>query len=262
MTRGPALLSLAAGSVLDAGPEGTLRAAADAGFAAAGLRLSPGTVTPARARELRRLADDLGLAVLDLEVVRLGPDRDIDEHLRLAELAEVLEARFLLTVSEHPDPRRTVAELDRLCAATRGGPARVAVEFMCFTRIAKLADALSLAPGDAAILVDALHLARSGGDPADLDGPVQERVGYIQLCDAPRAETDDPVTEARHRRQSPGSGELPLARLVEKAPASAPISVEVQSDELAVRFDPATRARTLLDDTRRLLAGTAARAGR
>lgn len=259
MTPVPALLSLAAGSVLDAGPEGTLRAAADAGFPAAGLRMDPGGLTPGRARALRRLADDLGLAVLDVEVARLTPGREFDGHLRLAELAEILGARFLLTVSEHPDRRRTVAELDRLCTATRGGPTRVAVEFMCFTRIPTLADAVSLAPDEAVVLVDALHLARSGGTPADLDGPAANRIGYLQLCDAPKSAAGDPVLEARHRRQSPGTGGLPLAGLLEKAPAHVPISIEVQSDELAARLAPPARARTLLTDTNRLLASVAPR---
>lgn len=204
-------LSLAAGSVLDAGPEGTLRAAAAAGFPAAGLRLDPQATTPRRVASLRRMADDLGVDVLDVEVVRLGSGAD-DEHLRLAEAAGTLAARFLLTVSEHPDRDETAKGLHRMCAAVGGGPTRIAVEFMAFTAIPTLAAAVALAPADAVVLVDALHLARSGGTPADLDRICPGRIGYVQLCDAPAAAPTDLAAEARHRRSAPGAGELPPHR--------------------------------------------------
>lgn len=247
------LLSLAAGSVLDAGPAGTLRAAADAGYRAAGLRLDPRATTQATAAVLRRTADDLGLSVLDLEVVRLGPDRPMDDHLRLLDLAATLGARFLLTVSTHPDPADTTAELARLCAAARGGPTRIALEFMRFTQVGTFEDALGVLPDDATVLVDALHLARSGGTPAEL-AVAGHRIGYLQLCDAPLDAPGDMATEARHHRLPPGTGDLPLAGLLAAAPPGLPLSVEVQSDRLA-RYAPTDRARHLLDATRRVLAG-------
>src|SRR6185437_7382797 len=88
------MISLAAGTVLDAPPAAVLTAAAQAGFDAAGLRIDAASTAAA----LRRQAADLGLTLLDLEVVRLRPDRPFDHHLRLLELAHVLGARFLLTV--------------------------------------------------------------------------------------------------------------------------------------------------------------------
>ena len=237
-------------------------AAAAAGYDAAGLRLDPRTTTPADAAALRRRADDLGLAVLDLEVVRLGPDRPFDDHLRLLELAGILGARFLLTVSVHPTGAGTAADLARLAAAARGAGPRVAVEFMRFTGIRTLADALELvrALGDdaPAVLVDALHLQRGGGSPADLAALPAGTVGYLQLCDAPAAAPADLAEEARHHRLPPGTGDLPLAGLLAHGPAGVPLSVEVQSDRLAAELAPVERARRLLADTRRVLAaGTA-----
>ena len=248
------LVSLAAGCVLDAGPAGTLQAAAAAGYRAAGLRLDPRTTTPATAAALRRTADDLGLSVLDLEVARLGPDRSSDDHLRLLDIAATLGARFLLTVSAHADRASTTAELARLCSAARGGPTRIALEFMRFTRIGTFAEAIDVAPPDAVVLVDALHLARSGGTPAELAGAAADRIGYLQLCDAPAAAPEDLASEARHHRLPPGAGELPLAGLVAGTPPGLPLSVEVQSDRLA-RLAPAERASRLLGATRRVLAG-------
>lgn len=245
-------LSLAAGCVLDAGPRGTLRAAAGAGYDAAGLRLTP---DHSDAAELRVLADDLGIALLDLEVVRLGPEAGFADHLRLLEIAQVLRAGFLLTVSSHPDPAATLDELGRLSAAAAGGPTRVALEFMRFTRVGTLTEAVEIATAaDAVVLVDALHLARSGGTPADLAAVAPDRIGYLQICDAP-ADTGDvgPAEEARHHRLPPGDGELPLRALLEHAPADVPVSVEVQSDRLAADLPPGERAGRLLEAARRTL---------
>ena len=259
------MISLAAGTVLDAGPAQTLRAAAGAGYAAAGLRLDPAVTTVAEATALRRLADDLGLALLDLEVVRLRPDRTLDDHRRLLELAVVLGARFLLAVSELDDRAETTAELAELTAAARGSGTRVVLEFMRFTQVTSLREALSVAAsiGDAddgpAVLVDALHLHRGGETAADLDAAPAGRIGYLQLCDGPAtapADLADLADEARHHRLAPGTGELPLRDLLAHAPAGLPLSVEVQSDRLAAAHDPAERARLLLADTRRVLAAT------
>ncbi|GEL21593.1 xylose isomerase [Pseudonocardia sulfidoxydans NBRC 16205] len=263
------LLSLAAGTVLDAGPETTLDAAAAAGYDAAGLRLDPDT-DPAAAVALRRRADDHGLTLLDLEVVRLGPDRSIDEALRLLDLAVVLGARFLLTVSSHPDPADTRAELATLVKAATGGPTRIGLEFMRFTRIPTLAaavatlDDIGAEPSAAAVLVDALHLHRSGETPADVAAVAAvapERIGYWQICDGPAAApadvdgVDGLVHEARHHRLPPGEGDLPLHDLVAALPDGLPVSVEVQSDHLAAALDPTTRARRLLEATRATLPG-------
>jgi sugar phosphate isomerase/epimerase len=253
-------LSLAAGSVLDAGSRGTLRAAAGAGYDAAGLRPAPDETGRADAASLRVLADDLGLAVLDLEVVRLGPDACLADHLRLLEVAQILGARYLLTVSSHPDRTATTDELGRLSAASAGGPTRVVLEFMRFTRVGTLTEAVEIATAaDAVVLVDALHLARSGGTPADLAAVAPERIGYLQICDAPAVAGPWPLAEeARHRRLPPGQGDLPLAALLEHAPPDVPVSVEVQSDRLAAELPPGERARTLLEAARRTLRGTRA----
>jgi sugar phosphate isomerase/epimerase len=257
------LISLAAGTVLDAGPEATLDAAAATGYDAAGLRLDADT-GPTVVAALRRRADDHGLTLLDLEVVRLGPDRDIGEALRLLDLAVVLGARFLLTVSSHPDPAATRAELATLVGAARGGPTRIALEFMRFTRIPTLAaavatlDDIGAGPDVAAVLVDALHLRRSGESPADVAAVAPERIGYWQICDGPAAgpaDLDAVADEARHHRLAPGEGDLALHDLLAALPAGLPVSVEVQSDRLTADLDPTSRARHLLKATRAVLPG-------
>lgn len=258
------MISLAAATVLDAGPAETLEAAAAAGYDGVGLRLDPEVTPVADARALRRRAGDLGLELLDLEVVRLGPDLCPDAGRRMLDLAEALGVRFLLTVSQHPDRSATTAHLARLVEEARGSSARIALEFMRFTEVTGLHDAVATldaidAP-DAVVLVDALHLRRGCESPADLAAVPAHRIGYLQLCDAPAAAPTDLADEARHHRLPPGEGELPLLDLLGHAPAGLPCSVEVQSDRLTAELDPAARARRLLADARRVLAAAPTRA--
>ncbi|MEU8250309.1 TIM barrel protein [Nonomuraea sp. NPDC048916] len=255
------MISLAAGTVLDARPTRVLEAAGAAGYDAAGLRLDPASVSLTEAARLRRQADDLGLRVLDVEVVRLGPGRPVDDRRRLLDLAETLGARFLLTVSEHEDDAATAADLCRLHDAARGHTTRIALEFMRFTGVPSLAAALALLEGndltDAVVVVDALHLHRAGESPEDLAGVPAGRIGYVQLCDAPARAPhglEALSREARHERLAPGEGELPLAGLLAQVSPAVPLSVEVQSDRLAARCDPFSRAGHLLARTQRLLA--------
>ncbi|MFI6451837.1 sugar phosphate isomerase/epimerase family protein [Streptosporangium amethystogenes] len=255
------MISLAAGTVLDAAPARILEAASAAGYDAAGLRLDPSSVGLAEAERLRRQADDLGLRLLDLEVVRLGPDRDPDHRRRLLDLADALGVRFLLTVSEHRDDSATASDLSRLYEESRNHTVRIALEFMRFTGVPTLAAALEVlertGAADAVVLVDALHLHRAGELPEDLAGVPAGRIGYVQLCDAPaRAPRGLQALswEARHDRLAPGEGDLPLAELLARVDPAVPLSVEVQSDRLAARWDPASRAGHLLASTRRLLA--------
>src|SRR5437763_709372 len=84
-------------------------------------------------------------------------------------------------------------------------------------------------------LVGALHLARAGGRPTDLDALGPGRLPYVQLCDAASAAPADTdpeglrraVAEAVGHRLPPGEGVLPLAGLLSRIDAGAPVSLEV-----------------------------------
>jgi sugar phosphate isomerase/epimerase len=107
------------------------------------------------------------------------------------------------------------------------------------------------------VLVDTLHLARSGGGPADLADVPAELLPYLQLADAPDR-LDDPTParlreEALHGRLLPGQGQLPLDRTLASVP-DVPVSVELRSQALMQAFpDPTERARAVLAATRRVL---------
>jgi sugar phosphate isomerase/epimerase len=93
------------------------------------------------------------------------------------------------------------------------------------------------ARSNAGVLVDALHLARSGGTPAAVAALPRERIAYMQLCDAPRQSppVDDLAREARHDRLHAGEGELWLDELFALAADDVAISVEVPRSADAAR---------------------------
>jgi sugar phosphate isomerase/epimerase len=258
------VLALAAATTLDAGALATLDAAREAGFEACGLRPAAAELSDRAADELARRLTDSGLRLLDVEVIRLGSDQPEVEPARLLDFAARLGARFVLVVSHHADPGRTAGALAELAAAGSARGVRVALEFMRFTAVPTLASALEVTVrtgrDDVGVLVDALHLERSGGTPADLGLIPPGRLAYVQLCDALAAAPPDAAglaDEARHRRLMPGAGTLPLRELLAQLSPDVPLSVEVQSDELARTIAPAMRARLAYDSARRLLAAGA-----
>jgi sugar phosphate isomerase/epimerase len=248
-------LSLSAATISGVSPEATVEVAAAAGFPLVGLR-PPDVCDGAGARRVRRAALRTGVRVLDVEVVRIGVTPP-DGIAALVDYAATVEARHLLVVSDDPDPDATADAFAAICARSAPSGVRPVLEFMAFTAVGDLASAVAVvaaagAAGAAgarrgAVLVDALHLARTGGTPADVAGVDAGLLPYLQVCDAPSwpPADGDLAAEARRRRLLPGHGALPLAALLRAVPGAV-VSVEVQSEEGWARATPvawATEAR-------------------
>lgn len=262
----PRLLSFAAGMALDVPQREAVAAAASAGYGALGLRFAVPGPDDAALALLREQTDAAGLRVLDIEYVNLTADDDARAwHLRLLEIGAALGAAHLITISSDPDGSRTAARFAALCdAADEAGGPRPALEFMRFTQVRTLAAALEVldragvGPDRAGILVDALHLARSGTSPTAMADVDPALLPYLQICDAP-ATLPDPDDEralgheARHARLLPGDGDLPLGALLRAGPLDAPLSVEVMSDALRDSLPPPERAAAALAATLRVV---------
>ena len=128
------------------------------------------------------------LGVPRINVVSLDPDlaRTFDQFAALTELAA---QRSIETLVE-PVPGLTVGDLPTALAARDyvGRP-------------------------DFRLLIDTMHLVRSGSSAADLAAVDPEHIGYAQLNDTTlRPRMDNYMEEAMFERMVPGEGELPLAR--------------------------------------------------
>jgi sugar phosphate isomerase/epimerase len=259
---GDRLVSLAAGTVLDVGPADAVEVAAAAGWPAVGLWFDPTTWTDATTLEVGRRLDATGIVALDIEPIILGRGDDGGE--RLLDAAAALGVPFVLMASGGADDDRVTARLTDLAAyaAANAPGVRIALEFLPIFSVSSLGQAVAIAERvgrpEVAVLVDTLHLARSGGSPVDLASVDARLLPYLQLADAPALVPSDLAglrDEALHGRLLPGEGVLPLHDVLRAVP-EVPVSVELRSSALMAAFpDPTERASAVLAATRSVLAG-------
>lgn len=258
------LLSLAAGVLPEFSPEQTVAAAAEGGWQATGIWYDPESWTPATTIAVRDRAVGSGIAILDIEVIWLKPGPDDPAHFAAIDAGAAIDARNVLIVSSEDDTGRAAAKLNRLGHHAAAAGLRACLEFATFTTVGSIASAIALL--DAAdcdnlgLLIDPLHLARTGGSPADLRSVDPKRFPYAQFCDAPAhgpppSDVPEIIREALDLRLMPGDGALPLDELLAALPLATPLSVELRSAALRDGHpDPADRARALLAATQRWFA--------
>lgn len=236
-------LAVAHLTALDVAPVPWVRLAARAGFDAVGLRMHPAvpggvaypiTVGSAALHELRDTLAGEGIAVHDVEFIPVVPALDPASFAPLFEAAASLGARCVNVSGDDPDEGRLAANLAALAELGRPFGLRIDLEFMRWRHVGSLAQAREMIARvdhpNLAVLVDALHLSRSGGTPEDIARMPPGWIGSAQLCDARAAlpaSDDEAIREARTDRLPPGDGALPLDALLRALPADVALSVEM-----------------------------------
>lgn len=229
--------TLVSGSTLE-----HLRIAADLGYDAVSVRVTPSLDGRAyfapgstKLTEAKRALVDYGVAVWDAESIRISSDFSPADLLPAFEAAGELGARYFVTVADDADDARVTDHVAALAEAARPFGIRIAMEFMVYIGVnswQRVLRILEAANSEATLLVDALHLARSGALPHELKAVDPGRLAYFQLCDAPQRSPDTSMAlrdEARLHRLLPGEGELPLIELIRAMPKNAAVAVEVPS---------------------------------
>lgn len=246
-------------TALELAPVSLVREARRAGFSAVGLRLHPvmpgAQAYPVAAgseamRELRAVMAGEGVRVTDIEFVSLTAQTRVADYQALLAAGAELGATSLTVSGDDRDVARLTGNFAALCELARGQGLRVDLEFMRWRPVATLQQACAVVMGagqdNGGVLVDALHLFRSGGQVADIMQVNPHLLRAVQLCDAPLlAPADDLIIqEAREGRLLPGEGQLPLAQLLAALPGDLCISVEVPSAGLpaAQRLQAAAQA--------------------
>lgn len=266
-------ISLAHLTVIDADPLTLIDAGAAGGFDAIGLRIVPplpgDTIVqvvgdiPLQRRIKERLRAT-GLRILDIEAIWLSPQTQFDELQPALDVGAEFGARYVLTVGFDAEPGRLLDNFGRLCTLANARGLRPMLEFIPYATIADLGSAHDLlqqaAPRDAGLLVDALHLSRSGGSPADIARYASGLFSYIHLCDAPAAAppASGLRAEARGERLYPGLGELWLDAFLDAFAPDTPVGIEAPSTTYAA-LPPAERARRAGEATRLMLEQNAAK---
>ena len=260
-------ISLAYLTVFGLAPPDHVTFAAKAGYTAVGLRLVPAlpeeaqfpmTVESQMLRETQLRLNDTGLAVLDVENVKLNKFTDPASLAPVFDAMGQLGATKVLVTSDAVDESLNIERLSALCEFGRKYELDFHLEFMPWTLgVASLeqAERIVVAAGapNAHLMIDAIHYDRSGATLEKLAALTPSRYQYIQLCDAPRIapQTDEGILhQGRFERQFPGEGGLDLFGLMTTLPAGIPISVEaprralleeVGYEEIARRSFVATR---------------------
>lgn len=261
------MLSLAHLTFMEAGPLELIALAAAGGFDAVGIRL----VDPAPQADFFPLVGDAGLrrqvkaalaatglVLMDVEAVWLWPETKPEALRPALEAGAELGARNLLIAGNDPERERLTERFVALCGMAREYGMGVGFEFIPYTALNSLSyahDILKTAEQpNAGLLIDALHLHRSGGSPADVAAIAPALIAYGHLCDAP-ADSPGPDairTEARSARLYPGDGGLPLAAFLRALPAGKPLALEAPS--AAYEGDDVDKARRAGAASRELLA--------
>jgi len=256
-------ISLASGVVPEFGPLDTIRAAVAGEFDAVGLWIEPPLWTESLMRDVKSCLGDSGLELLDVEVVWFKPGPSDPAHFRCLDIGMALGAKNVLVVSSDPDMSANAAKLRELCVHVDRSM-RVSLEFGLFTEVKTIHQALAIIKAAdhpaAALLIDPLHLARSGGTPGDVEAVPRHLLPYAQFCDAPAtgprpSDAAGIIREAVDERLQAGEGALPLHALLRAMPRGIPLAIELRSKALREGWpDAGQRARETARATRRFLA--------
>lgn len=258
-------ISIAHLSALDASPAELIAIAAACGCEFVGLRLLPVTADEAPSAlicdnrfrgDVRRRADDAGVAVLDVELFRLTGQTRVDEFEPALAAAHELGARHVLTQAHDTDDGRAMANFAALCERAAPYGLTCDIEFLSWTPMRDVAAAKRFVAGvgqpNAGICIDTLHFWRSQCDPAEIDQLPRSWLNFVQIADArgPVFATDEEMIRvAREDRALPGDGDIDLKAIIARLPAGMPLALEVPNAVLAQRMSHKDRmclARTKL----------------
>ena len=252
------LLSLAAGVIpeLIKDPARFVEVTAVAGWKATGVWFDQESWSSTTSREVKRRIDDNGLEAVDMEVIRLGRSIDTGEAL-IAAACEV-GAKNILVVSSLHSFEETADQLSHLCSLAEAGDIVICLEFMKFTSVKSLSDALDIIrlvdAQNIGILLDLLHVVRSGTTFKEIEDCDPNLFPYVQWCDGtaqPIGWSDSElITDSVDDRLIPSEGKLDARKFESLFDVGVPFSIEVRSKVLRESFsDFEERAKYVLDHT-------------
>lgn len=203
---------------------------------------------------------DRGVAISVGEGFLVMPGREVDSVAGDLDLMGELGATRVNLVALHRDLAWSFDQVAKFAemAAERG--LQPLLEFIPGIALADLATGVAAARQaghGCAVVVDFMHLVRSGGSAADIAALDPALVGHVQLCDVPLVSTHPNYgLEARDYRLPPGEGELPLAALMAAVPEGVTVGLEVPMlDRARAGIGPHARLSACIAATRALIGG-------
>ena len=251
----------------DTAPLEYIDATVAAGYDGIGLRVhrSPGLPfhpvvgDAALIREMRQRLD--GFAVFDLYSFYLQPDTDVASFAPAMELGASFGAKYATVMGADEDWSRQRDNFVKTCDLAQQFGLTCSLEFAVIRPLATLPQTVRLieeAKRHAVICIDPLHLARSGGSPADVKALDTKYFPYAQISDG-ILDPGEPNPALFGKlglgtRAMPGEGKLPLREVIAALPAGIPLSVELPHVLAAKGTSAHEWAKATLDSTRNFLA--------
>jgi sugar phosphate isomerase/epimerase len=250
----------------DTAPLDYIDATIAAGYDGIGLRVhrSPGLPfhpvvgDAALIREMRARLD--GFEVFDLYSFYLQPDTDPSTFAPAMELGASFGAKYATVMGADENWPRTVENFMKTCDVAKQFDLTCSLEFAVIRPLATLPQTVRLieeAKRHAVICIDPLHLARSGGAPADVKALPTKYFPYAQISDG-ILDPGEPNPALFGKlglgtRAMPGEGKLPLRDVIAALPQGIPLSVELPH-VLGKGQSSHQWAKTTLESTRNFLA--------
>jgi sugar phosphate isomerase/epimerase len=215
-------------------------------------------------RETIAALRDRGVAISLGEGFTVRPGVDIAAQAGDMDVMAELGAERLNTVSMDPDRARSLDQFAVFAemAGTRGMGSTI--ELCPVLVIATLADAVDVVRhvgrDDFRLLLDTMHLGRSGATGAEVAALDPALIDYVQLADAPCMPSEpNYMIEATFERMAPGDGDMPLVDYLMSIPPGVTVSIEVPlRSQAEAGIAPAERLPSVVAAARRLLANAAA----
>lgn len=232
-------------TILDAGPLALIDAAASFGIYRVSLWTS-GTeyieeargVTRANMSEVGSRLMDRGVSVETIECFFLTENPDFETWKRGLEFGAEIGGRSAVAVNPGvADEIQAAEQLAAFAEIAAGFGLGVSFEPICVGATRTIAEAQRLIKfsgrADIRITIDALHLFRTGGTPADVASLDPAAIGSAQICDGPAyASLEMRGAEGSYDRMMPGAGDFPLVDFLSSLPIETMIGVEVPSRSL------------------------------
>ena len=222
-------------------PRDAIYAAAEVGFRAVGPRVSgrypndgwPSLDSdPSALVDLKQCAAGSNLIISSVTGYFMSPRAQLDHLLANVTAAVALGAPKIIQGCFDPDRERVVSMLRDYASVSQQAGVKIAIEFMPMSEIKTIQDGLDVIEASGAqnvgLLIDTLHLARSGANASDIVRLDPSRVFLTQLCDASRQLGTERTLfdEAMSGRMYIGDGKLDLADVVRALPPEAELELE------------------------------------
>jgi len=264
--------SLAHLTVLSLAPPQVVEAAALAGYTYVSFRCTRVTAAEplydlghdrALMCETKARMADTGVRVHDVELFRMSPGTGPEQFVAELDATAELGARHIIAQLPDPDRGRATDRFARLCDLARPLDIFVSLEFPHWTETGSLAEAArvvrSVARSNAGILIDILHMGRSGSSIEELRKLPRDWFRFVHVCDAEKASPstlDGMIRTARLERQFPGEGTIDVKGILAAIPDEITYSLEIPHNVLTAAVGPYEVARialracqSYLDDT-------------